>query len=447
METSLHGFSVVPDIGDFDFDLSTMDTFDDLDIDIANFNIVNSGNDPFGDFSLEQSLNLVNELDAVKDFASDDSSSSSFLDDFDIKEPIKQDCMWSSIIDKNTSPRNLQSVHIQNKNTLYHQSTNLSLTPPTRYIDQHLCTIDTPMPSSDDDDSSNNNSDCEIDVLETNSSKNPKQSSSSGDHCYTSGQSSSGNSDMHSLLTPPDSSEDEDNGQTINMPTNQIYYESKNSLKEIENDRFNKVVRSILLKNVQKSKPKTKTEKAKFKFSIKMASTSSKNNSSDFKPKLQRKTRDSCNAISPILAKSYQNIKENKQRSIKFCPNDKHQSDESNRPNLDSRLSGKEKTSHREARDVHNQMERQRRTDLKNAFENLKYFVPSLAKSDRASKQMVLDKAIDHCKNLKKQETTVKTQKHNLVQRNESLKKQLALLKSQVASCQLDNASWEIEGW
>jgi len=445
METSLHGFSVVPDIGDFDFDLSTMDTFDDLDIDIDNFNIVNSGNDPFGDFSLEQSLNLVNELDAVKDLASDDSSSSSFLDDFDVKEPIKQDCMWSSIIDKNTSsPRNLQTVHIQNRNTLYHQSANLSLTPPTRYIDQHLCNIDTPMPSSDEDDSSINNSDSEIDVVESTCSKYLKHNSSSGDHCYTSGQSV-----VNPLLTPPESSEDEDTVHNTTMPTSQIYYENKNGLKEIENDRFNKVVRSILLKNVQKSKPKTKTEKAKFKFSIKMAPTNNINNSSVFKPKSkhEKKTRDSCSGNSHNLTKSYLNIKENKQTSMKFVPNDKHQSDESNRPNLDSRLSGKEKTGHREARDVHNQMERQRRTDLKNAFENLKYFVPSLAKSDRASKQMVLDKAIDHCKNLKKQETTVKTQKHNLVQKNESLKKQLALLKSQVASCQLDNASWEIEGW
>merc|ERR1712203_138692 len=58
----------------------------------------------------------------------------------------------------------------------------------------------------------------------------------------------------------------------------------------------------------------------------------------------------------------------------------------------------------REARDVHNQMERQRRQDLKNAYDSLKDFVPTIANSDRASKQMVLDKAIDYCKTLKNKE-------------------------------------------
>merc|ERR1719348_406751 len=62
----------------------------------------------------------------------------------------------------------------------------------------------------------------------------------------------------------------------------------------------------------------------------------------------------------------------------------------------------------REARNVHNQMERQRRTDLKNAFDSLKDFVPTIANSDRASKQMVLDKAIDYCKTLKSKEWTTR---------------------------------------
>ena len=37
-----------------------------------------------------------------------------------------------------------------------------------------------------------------------------------------------------------------------------------------------------------------------------------------------------------------------------------------------------EKTNHKEARDVHNHMDRQRRTDLKNAFDQLKDFIPTL---------------------------------------------------------------------
>ena len=107
----------------------------------------------------------------------------------------------------------------------------------------------------------------------------------------------------------------------------------------------------------------------------------------------------------------------------------------------------REKTSHKEARDVHNQMERQRRTDLKNAFDQLKDYVPTIANSDRASKQMVLDKAIEYCKTLKTKENNAKQEKKNVLQRNELLKKKLALLESQITSCQLESADWEIQGW
>merc|ERR1712012_1349714 len=101
----------------------------------------------------------------------------------------------------------------------------------------------------------------------------------------------------------------------------------------------------------------------------------------------------------------------------------------------------------REARDVHNQMERQRRNDLKNAFDSLKDFVPTIANSDRASKQMVLDKAIDYCKNLKSKEWTTRKARETLAQKNESLRKRLAEIESQMTSCQLENAAWEIQGW
>jgi len=111
------------------------------------------------------------------------------------------------------------------------------------------------------------------------------------------------------------------------------------------------------------------------------------------------------------------------------------------------RNGGRQTSDHKEARDVHNQMERQRRTDLKNAFDTLKDCVPTIAHSDRASKQMVLDKAIDYCKVLKSKEINVKEIRKTWVQRNEALRKKLALIESQMTNCQLENAHWDIEGW
>ena len=86
----------------------------------------------------------------------------------------------------------------------------------------------------------------------------------------------------------------------------------------------------------------------------------------------------------------------------------------------------------RDARNVHNQMERQRRSDLNQAFATLKDFVPLLANSARASKRMVLDKAIEHCEALKSWEEAAMEQKRLLTLRNEALKKNLALLQSKL---------------
>merc|ERR1712059_33253 len=98
--------------------------------------MVEAGGDPFGDFSLEQSLNIVNELHNVNDISSDDFKNTSILDDFDLKEPIKKDCMWSSNVQKNA--KSPQSVQIKKNHSTLHHTGALSLTPPSSYINQHL---------------------------------------------------------------------------------------------------------------------------------------------------------------------------------------------------------------------------------------------------------------------------------------------------------------------
>ena len=112
-----------------------------------------------------------------------------------------------------------------------------------------------------------------------------------------------------------------------------------------------------------------------------------------------------------------------------------------------------EKLSNRDARNVHNQMERQRRSDLNQAYATLKDFVPAIANSDRASKQMVLDKAIEHCQALKSREEVVAEQRRKLRMRNEALRRKLELLQSELntntqqSTHELDDAHWEIQGW
>merc|ERR1719300_947313 len=85
-----------------------------------------------------------------------------------------------------------------------------------------------------------------------------------------------------------------------------------------------------------------------------------------------------------------------------------------------------------EAREVHNQMEGQRRNELKISFDNLKTVLPEIAESDKASKQLILDKAVETCKNIKSTELTLQNKKNSLAKSNALLKEKLRLLKAEV---------------
>ena len=75
-------------------------------------------------------------------------------------------------------------------------------------------------------------------------------------------------------------------------------------------------------------------------------------------------------------------------------------------------------------------MERQRRVDLKRAFDGLKSCVPELAESDKASKLMILDKAADFCQRLKKKETVLKLERERERKKQYHLQKKLQILKN-----------------
>ena len=453
----LAGFGVVPDVGDFDFDLNALDTFTDMDIDMESFNLIDdagTSGDPFGNLSFEQSLNLVDLTGNVSNCNED----LSILDDFDVKEPIKQDCMWSSFQDA-SSPIRRSPLHIKQRRR---SGGAAGLTPPSSYINDHLRTFDTPLPS--DEESSE-----EVDVVSPPAnvcSRVLATDSMSEDHCYTSSSGNlqlapwSENTSASAPLTPPESSEDED--ASVHIPKSPPDATRKKAgLSEIENDRFNKVVKNTLLKNSSSSFLKktssrsitmseAKTGKTKFRF---LLTTQNKNSLLGPGKCLVRSRSEQRPGTTAYRLKSIKENKQMKRSAMKASPT-------SSSPIVTSSSRKKARfeevsmsnskggrVDQREARDVHNQMERQRRTDLKNAFDSLKDFVPTIANSDRASKQMVLDKAIDYCKTLKSKEWVAREARRSLVQKNESLRKRLAEIESQMTSCQLENAAWEIQGW
>lgn len=82
-----------------------------------------------------------------------------------------------------------------------------------------------------------------------------------------------------------------------------------------------------------------------------------------------------------------------------------------------------------EKRNLHNNMERQRRIGLKNLFEELKYQIPSLKDKERAPKVNILREAASYCSKLRRDEDlhAELTKKHNrLLTRVRNLKASIA---------------------
>ena len=433
-------YDTVPEMSDLDFDLGTMDTFEDLDINMASMDMMNDFNeDPFGDINIEQSFNLI-ELNKVFNGNNTDGFNSSdnemndeaMLEEYfdNAKETLKdKDIMWSSAhAHSRIEPRRNHHPCRNNPQLEQNQNKQLSLTPPSSYMN-HIFSSDCHSPISSEDDTCPHEEDTRLHV------SNPHVS----DHCYTSMTSTS-------LLTPPESSEDEDNlpderklsSCDPSSSNNSSHRNFSKSRSQLANEKLNNDVKKLLRTT---HKNLTNADKPKFKFSIRVK----KIKNVPF-PR-RRKDKKKQKFASKVTVSSYQALKENKQ-SLRFCPTSRQTIKLTPTPGIvTEKIMKNEKLSNREARDVHNEMERQRRSDLNREYAKLKDFVPSIAASDRTSKQIILDKAIEHCTMLRSKEEAVRLQKRNLQQRNEELRKKIQLLESQMVANQVENAEWEIQGW
>lgn len=80
-----------------------------------------------------------------------------------------------------------------------------------------------------------------------------------------------------------------------------------------------------------------------------------------------------------------------------------------------------------EKRSLHNNMERQRRIDLRNAFEDLRLLVPEVSKKERAAKVVILREASQYCNFLT-------SSHHNYLTHIEELKRKQEWLRSRVSN-------------
>ena len=85
-----------------------------------------------------------------------------------------------------------------------------------------------------------------------------------------------------------------------------------------------------------------------------------------------------------------------------------------------------------EERELHNHMERQRRVELKDAYDSLKERIPSIATEDKVSKLMILNTASDYCKSIEERVVRLRREQQQEMERGRRLRERLNMLRLQV---------------
>ncbi|CAH0547852.1 unnamed protein product [Brassicogethes aeneus] len=87
-----------------------------------------------------------------------------------------------------------------------------------------------------------------------------------------------------------------------------------------------------------------------------------------------------------------------------------------------------------EKRSLHNNMERQRRIDLRNAFEDLRMLVPEVSKKERAAKVVILREAAQYCDGLGRVSQNYSRQCDELKRQQEWLRQRVSQLRRNLAA-------------
>lgn len=87
-----------------------------------------------------------------------------------------------------------------------------------------------------------------------------------------------------------------------------------------------------------------------------------------------------------------------------------------------------------EKRSLHNNMERQRRVDLRNAFDDLRVLVPEVSCKERAAKVVILREAAAYCDYLSNQSASMAKQVSEMRKQQERLRARVSQLRRSLAA-------------
>ena len=381
--------------------------------------------------------------------------------DLEIEEAVRYDCMWSSYNEFNADNSSSKVSNNSKSTPLKSASTTVTSSSPNlnlsnSFYDSLLNSFETPS-CTESDNTSERSSDMDTDTEDSEASdkaqiytnirdienKNLDRESSirlfaSMDHCYNISSTQLDNEKFLTQspsgpLTPPMSSDDEESSDkhrtnfNFDQQTKTSQQNNKNKCTFIRTKASNaaganniKSSQSLLKKSYTKSSPE-----AKFSFKLNLNDTKSRS----------------------LLKQRIQKVKIIKAPGVKSSDKQKTKGEKANKVQsaIRKRKERSLKMQEGEAREMHNQMERQRRNELKLSFDKLKTVLPELATSDKASKQQILDKAVDAVNMFKSTEASLAIRRNNLSKSNALLQEKLRLLKQDILKS--DKYNMGIDKW
>merc|ERR1712012_938917 len=301
------------------------------------------------------------------------------------------------------------------------------------------------------------------------------------DHCYFLARPQKDIKPLKGMLTPNESSEDEDlfesqtasNFNTATTTTSNVNMVDKRKIAEAVQSLINNKPHG---QNAGASANPNSTNNIKFKFRMKFKSTQAASNmkkavnkaltevnsnatleeesmfgtgshhSSNLHHQNQHRV-SSCTSVSTSNNSVLSRQRRKSASKNSYCPDPKSRSN----TNSPQKSQKKNSTSHnsrtptstigsgsnspdsekcREIRDLHNSMERQRRVEQRNHLASLKKQVPEVADMEKASKLTILRKAMDYCHLLSNMDSRIRKEKEKENGKHQMLKKKLADLKA-----------------
>eukprot|EP00088_Acartia_fossae_P047589 TRINITY_DN5161_c0_g1_i2.p1 TRINITY_DN5161_c0_g1~~TRINITY_DN5161_c0_g1_i2.p1 ORF type:complete len:471 (-),score=120.19 TRINITY_DN5161_c0_g1_i2:332-1744(-) len=238
-------------------------------------------------------------------------------------------------------------------------------------------------------------------------------------------------------MTPPESSEDEDTSSSISSPSATIITRNTSAYPKFVNVPGGGIYTSTSQQSLLKkrnssslSRPRTSgssqgSGEAKFCLKVKLSTDPSRSLLKQQKLRLVKSSSNHKSDSSPSTSPSSSSFSTSAKKSSSTRIMSKASLIQTS---IRRRKEESLKQKHDEAREIHNHMERQRRNELKLAFDELKACMPDIANSDKVSKQMILDTALTNCRLLRSREVSLKQRRDKLKKSHAELQRKLTAL-------------------